>query len=95
MMLLARLDVAPTGKGPRMQESPQNEILKEMAPQPGSTDELSARNAAKREKREKFGFMIIIIGFVTLLIPNQFIGKIGEYTLFAGALTYISGRMIK
>jgi len=78
-----------------MQERPQNEVIDEVESQPGSKNELSDMSAAKRKKMEKYGFIIMIIGFVALLIPSLHIGKYGEYTMFAGAMLYFSGRMIK
>jgi hypothetical protein len=94
-MLLASLDVETNLKGPRMQEQSQNEIFNEKRSQPDSKNDLSDKKAAKRKKLEKYGFIIMIIGFVTLLIPNQYTGKYGEYTMFAGAMMYFSGRLIK
>jgi hypothetical protein len=46
----------------------------------------------KRKKNEKLGFIIMLIGFATLLIPRYSTGKIGEYTMFAGAFWYFSAR---
>ena len=66
-----------------------------MESQPNSKNELSDKKTAKRKKLEKYGFLIMIIGFATLLIPNQYTGKYGEYTMFAGAMMYFSGRLIK
>ena len=62
------------------------------------SDDGEARLEAKRKKRqrtEKIGFAIMILGFATLLIPNPTTGKYGEYTMFAGAMMYFSGRLIK
>jgi len=50
---------------------------------------------AKRRKIELASFAIMIIGFATLLIPNPTTGKYGEYTMFAGAALYFSGRFRK
>jgi hypothetical protein len=50
---------------------------------------------AKRRKIELASFAIMIIGFATLLIPNPTTGKYGEYTMFAGAVLYFSGRFRK
>jgi|GEM_PF-3071293 hypothetical protein len=50
---------------------------------------------AKRRKIELASFAIMIIGFATLLIPNPITGKYGEYTMFAGAALYFSGRFRK
>jgi len=94
-MLLAGLDVETNLKGHRMQEQSQNEKFNKTRSQPASKNDLSDKNAAKRKKLEKYGFIIMIIGFVTLLIPNQYTGKYGEYTMFAGAIMYFSGRLIK
>lgn len=66
-----------------------------MPSQPNGRNALSDKNAAKRKKMENYGLIIMLIGFATLLIPNQYTGKYGEYTMFAGAMLYFSGRMIK
>jgi hypothetical protein len=50
---------------------------------------------AKRRKIELASFAIMIVGFATLLIPNPITGKYGEYTMFAGAALYFSGRFRK
>jgi len=50
---------------------------------------------AKRRKIELASFAIMIVGFATLLIPNPTTGKYGEYTMFAGAILYFSGRFRK
>ena len=94
-MLLASLDVEPNRKGPRMQEQPHEGIINEMESPPGSRNELLEQNAAKRKKREMHGFIILLIGFAIVLIPNPTVGKFGEYTMFAGAMMYFSGRLIK
>jgi hypothetical protein len=94
-MLLASLDAGPNRKGQKMQEQPQKEIPDEREAQPNSKNELADQRAAKRKKLENYGFIIMLIGFGTLLIPNQYTGKYGEYTLFAGAMMYFSGRLIK
>jgi hypothetical protein len=78
-----------------MQDQIQNELPNELESQPNNKNEILDKKAANRKKLEKYGFIIMIIGFATLLIPNHYTGKYGEYTMFAGAMMYFSGRLFK
>jgi hypothetical protein len=69
---------------------------------PAGPEALSSEEAArleklraKRKKMENVGLVIMLVGFATLLIPNPVTGKYGEYTMFAGAALYFSGRLVK
>jgi len=78
-----------------MFEQPQNELPAELNVLSDSEKALLDKKQAKRAKLEKTGFIIMIVGFASLLIPNPYTGKYGEYTMFAGAMMYFSGRLIK
>jgi hypothetical protein len=78
-----------------MFEQPQKELSAEPQVLTESEQAELARKQAKRAKYEKTGFIIMIVGFATLLIPNPYTGKYGEYTMFAGAMMFFSGRLIK
>jgi nitrate reductase NapE component len=66
-----------------------------VAPLSAEEQALLDQKQAKRRKTELISFAIMAIGFVTLLIPNPITGKYGEYTMFAGAILYFSGRFRK
>jgi hypothetical protein len=75
-----------------MQEQAQEETLNEVDSLSESEKALLVKKQEKRKKIEMISFAIMIIGFATLLIPGTYTGKYGEYTMFAGAIMYFSGR---
>jgi len=76
-----------------MEAQAQNEMPAEIQAQADIENELAdKRKKDRRKKIETISFVILIIGFATILIPNAHIGKYGEYTMFVGAIIYFSGR---